>query len=143
MNEIKFLINEIPSIDLIVDLYKRLNWGHHNYPSLLEKAYLNSEYVVTAYSSTGELIGLGRAISDKAFTVYFPDLLVRPDWQGKGIGRQIMQLMMNNYEKFHNQVLVAEDVRAKTFYLDCGFIQENSAMSITRSFQEVDNASEV
>jgi GNAT superfamily N-acetyltransferase len=138
MNEIKFVINDIPPIDLIVNLYKRLNWGHHNYPSLLEKAYLNSEFVVSAYTQVGDLVGLGRAISDNAFTVYFPDLLVRPDWQGKGIGKQIMLLMMNEYKNFHNQVLIAEDNKAREFYLGCGFIQENSAMSITKSFQEAD-----
>ncbi|WP_373688066.1 GNAT family N-acetyltransferase [Acinetobacter sp. YH12208] len=38
----------------------------------------------------GQLVGLANAISDGSLGVYFPHLLIDPDWQRQGIGRRIM-----------------------------------------------------
>ena len=102
---------------------------------MLEKAIENSSFLVCAYADT-ELIALGRAISDGVFTVYFPDLLVKSEWQNKGIGGQMMEIMLKDFEGFHNQVLIAEDEAARAFYLKQGFVPETNALSILRPFKE-------
>jgi GNAT superfamily N-acetyltransferase len=33
-------------------------------------------------------VGLGNAISDGALVVYYPHMLVLPEYQGRGIGRR-------------------------------------------------------
>ena len=66
------------------------------------------------------LVGLGNAISDGYLVVYYPHLLVLPDFQGRGIGRQIIDLLKSKYKNFHQQILVA-DGQAIEFYKKCGF----------------------
>lgn len=84
------------------------------------------------------LIALGRAISDGVFMVYFPDLLVKPEWQNKGIGSQMMNVLLKRFEGFHNQVLIAEDEAARAFYLKQGFKPETNALSILCPFKEIE-----
>jgi len=136
MKNITYKINTIPELEKIVNLYQALGWGHKDYPEMLQIAYANSEYIVCAYHQE-ELIAVGRAISDKSFTVYFPDLLVHPDWQRKGIGRQIMSMMLDKFQDFHNIVLTAEDERARSFYLMMGFKSQPFGMSVDNSFKEI------
>jgi len=69
-----------------------------------------------------ELIGLGNAISDGHLVVYYPHLLVHPDYQGQGIGKLIMEEMQLKYKDFHMQMLTA-DGRAISFYEQNGFVK--------------------
>jgi GNAT superfamily N-acetyltransferase len=135
MKDITYKINEIPDPDAIMLLYEDASWGHKNFPDMLLKAYENSDFIISAYSQSDELIALGRAITDKAFTVYFPDLLVKKSWQNKGIGQHMMMQMLEEFKGFHNQVLIAESVQAISFYEKCGFVKETHAMSISEPFQ--------
>ena len=75
--------------------------------------------MVTAWDEA-RLVGLGNAISDGALVVYYPHLLVLPEYQGRGIGRELMRRLMARYRGFHQQMVVA-DGRAIAFYQKCGF----------------------
>jgi GNAT superfamily N-acetyltransferase len=55
---------------------------------------------VTARIS-GKLISIGNAISDGHLVVYYPHLLVHPDYHGKGIGRKKIEAMQTIYRDFH------------------------------------------
>jgi GNAT superfamily N-acetyltransferase len=52
--------------------------------------------------------------------VYYPHLLVHPDFQRKGVGAEIMRRLMTKYAGFHQHMLVA-DQAAVAFYSRCGF----------------------
>ena len=80
---------------------------------------MNSHSLVTAWFN-GRLIGLGNALSDGHLVVYYPHLIVHPDFQGKGIGKLILERFREKYGNFHQQILVA-DGRAIDFYEKCGF----------------------
>ena len=75
--------------------------------------------LVTAWDGS-KLVGIGNAISDGYLVVYYPHLLVLPDYQGRGIGTRLMQMLMARYEGFHQHMLTA-DGRALDFYRKCGF----------------------
>jgi len=79
---------------------------------------------VTAWIE-GRLIGIGNAISDGHLVVYYPHLLVHPDYQGRGIGTELMHRIMKPYAGFHQHMLVA-DGRAVEFYRKCGFQRAGS-----------------
>lgn len=136
MKDVLFRINEIPHLDAITLLYEDVSWGHRDFPDMLRVAYESSDFVISAYTQSGELIALGRAITDKAFTVYFPDLLVKKSWQNKGIGKYMMKRMLEEYKGYHNQVLIAETIQAISFYENCGFVKELHAMSISVPFSK-------
>jgi GNAT superfamily N-acetyltransferase len=137
MPNLTFYTNKIPREQELVDLYQSLGWGHYKYPEMLFRAIENSQMVICVYVDE-ELVALGRAISDNAFTVYFPDLLVKPGWQKQGIGTKIMRMLLERYQNFHNQVLIAEDDSARGFYVKNGFKPEAYAMSMMKGFVEID-----
>lgn len=103
----------------ILQLYQANKWSAAEKPELLIKALLNSHSLVTAWDGT-TLVGLGNAIFDGYLVVYYPHLLVLPSYQGKGIGRLIMDKMQEIYKGFHMQMLTA-DGKAIDFYKKNGF----------------------
>ncbi|CAM3899233.1 GNAT family N-acetyltransferase [Vibrio aquimaris] len=103
----------------VVNLYRENGWSSAQCPDKLIPALLNSDTLVTARVNN-ELVGLGNAISDGSLVVYFPHLLVHPKYQGRGIGRKIMQVMQTKYQSFHQQMLTS-DIEAVEFYKALGF----------------------
>jgi ribosomal protein S18 acetylase RimI-like enzyme len=103
----------------VLDLYRANGWSSAEKPELLHKALLASHSLVTAWDDS-RLVGLGNAISDGFLVVYYPHLLVLPDYQQRGIGTGLMQMLMNRYKGFHQHMLVA-DGRAIDFYRKRGF----------------------
>lgn len=112
-------VNKDLNADDILQLYQANKWSAAEKPELLMKALLNSHSLVTAWDGT-TLVGLGNAISDGYLVVYYPHLLVLPSYQGKGVGRLIMDKMQEIYKGFHMQMLTA-DGKAIGFYKKNGF----------------------
>ena len=59
-----------------------------------QKALDNSLYSIAAVSD-GKVIGIGRVVGDNGLYYYIQDLIVHPDYQLKGIGREIMSRLLN------------------------------------------------
>ncbi|WP_106793733.1 GNAT family N-acetyltransferase [Aquimarina sp. Aq78] len=116
-------ISETKNIELeqIIDLYKANEWSSADKPKELHSALLNSHSLVSAWNGD-HLIGLGNAISDGYLVVYYPHLLIYPDYQGKGIGKMIVDKMQEKYSHFHMQMLTA-DGKAIDFYQKVGFVR--------------------
>jgi len=114
--------------DEIIELYKANKWSSAEKPDLLYKALMNSDSLITAWDGD-RLVGLGNAISDGYLVVYYPHLLVHPDYQGKGIGRIIVDRFQKKYGNFHQQMLTA-DGKAIDFYRKCGFEKAGSTQSM-------------
>lgn len=107
------------NVDDILILYKANEWSSAQKPTQLYNGLLNSETLITAWEDK-KLVGLGNAISDGHLTVYYPHLLVLPEYQGKGIGKMIVDKMQEKYSHFHMQMLTA-DGKAVDFYKKNGF----------------------
>ena len=118
-------IKEIKEInkEKIIELYKVNKWSSAEKPDLLHKALMNSDSLITAWDGN-RLVGLGNAISDG-----YPHLLVHPDYQGKGIGKMIVDKFQKKYGNFHQQTLTA-DGKAVDFYRKCGFEKAGSTQSM-------------
>src|SRR5712691_4996835 len=74
----------------VLNLYRSVQWSAAKKPVHLMRALKRSHSVVTAWVK-GSLVGLGNAISDGSLVVYYPHMLVLPEFQGRGIGRQLMK----------------------------------------------------
>jgi len=105
----------------LLELYKANKWSSAEKPVALKNALLNSHTLLTAWDGD-KLVGLGNAISDGYLVVYYPHLLVHPEYQGKGIGKMIVAKFQEIYNHFHMQMLTA-DGRAIDFYKKVGFEQ--------------------
>jgi predicted N-acetyltransferase YhbS len=114
--------------DEVVDLYRANRWSSAEKPAQLLAALRNSHSLVTARNGE-RLIGLGNAISDGHLVVYYPHMLVHPEYQGKGVGRKMMQALQSRYAGFHQQMLVA-DGQAIDFYSSLGFERAGKTQSM-------------
>lgn len=110
----------------IQKLFMSVEWDSASHPNDLYNAILNSHSVATAWDGD-RLIGLANAISDESMAVYFHYVLTDPEYQGQGIGKVIMNMMLEKYEKMHTKVLVSYP-KAVGFYESLGFKPEETSM---------------
>ncbi|TVO59035.1 MAG: GNAT family N-acetyltransferase [Denitromonas halophila] len=103
----------------VLALYRANKWSAADKPEALMAALRASHSLVTARVD-GRLVGLGNAISDGHLVVYFPHLLVHPEFRRQGLGRQMMAALLKRYAGFHQQMLTA-DGDAVAFYQAMGF----------------------
>lgn len=103
----------------IIDLYRANKWSSADKPTELYNGLTNSHSLFSAWDND-KLVGIGNAISDGHLVVYYPHLLVHPDYQGKGIGQMIVKKLQEKYGHFHMQMLTA-DGKAIDFYQKVGF----------------------
>jgi len=83
---------EIITLKSFKELRKSVGWPLPPDHSI-ERSLSNTEYCVTAYVDS-ELIGMGRIVGDKGFIYFIADIIVKPDFQGKKIGAEIMNSIM-------------------------------------------------
>ncbi len=124
----KIQIKETKEIEInqIVELYSANNWSSADKPTELKNALLNSHSLISAWDKD-KLVGLGNAISDGFLVVYYPHLLVHPQYHGLGIGRLIVDKFQEKYKDFHMQMLTA-DGEAINFYKKVGFKKAGKTM---------------
>ncbi|MES5047207.1 GNAT family N-acetyltransferase [Rhizobium nepotum] len=124
--KIDILVDEKPSEEEVLSIYKANNWSSAQKPQALMAALHNSHTLITARSNN-LLVGLANAISDGHLVVYFPHLLVHPDYQRLGIGRKLMTAMLVKYAGFHQMMLTA-DGDSVHFYEALGFAKAGSTV---------------
>jgi ribosomal protein S18 acetylase RimI-like enzyme len=117
-------------LDPLVALYRANGWSSAEKGDALQAAMRGSHSVVTAWAEE-LLVGLGNTLSDGHLVVYYPHLLVHPDFRRRGIGAEILRRLRNHYETLHMHILVS-DGRAVKFFEECGFARagETQAMWI-------------
>ena len=106
-------------IDQLIALYRANEWSSAGKGEILRSALRASHSLITAWQND-RLIGLGNAISDGFLVVYYPHLIVLPEFHGLGVGGEIVRRLKKRYESFHMHMLVA-DGKAIDFYKKCGF----------------------
>ena len=117
--QIEISLNDNITTEEVIELYQANGWSSAEKPFQLMNGLRNSHTLVTARHS-GKLIGLGNAISDGHLVVYFPHMLVHPFQHRQGIGRLMMEKLLEKYSSFHQQMLTA-DGDAIEFYKRMGF----------------------
>jgi GNAT superfamily N-acetyltransferase len=107
------------------DLFLSNKWDSGNYPDKLRKALIGSHQVITAWDGD-KLVGLMNTLSDGIMNVFFLYLIIRPDYQKKGVGRRLVELMLGQYRDYARKMVIAYD-EALEFFQKCGFeVGENN-----------------
>lgn len=99
----------------VIALYAANGWSSAHKPIELLSALRNSHSLATARIE-GRLVGVGNAISDGYLVVYFPHLLVHPEFQRRGIGRALMKALLWRYRGFHQLMLTADDGAVELYH---------------------------
>jgi GNAT superfamily N-acetyltransferase len=114
------------------NLFLSVEWSSGHFPEKLVIAMKNFETVYSAWDGD-RLVGLVCAMDDGIMNAYVHYLLVHPDYQLKGIGKQLVERIKNHYKDYMRIVVVAYDAEMK-FYEYCGFEKSDDAspMFITK-----------
>lgn len=96
-------------------------------PKKLELAFRNSLVRCFVYHD-GRLIGAGRAVSDGVWRAAIYDIVVLPEYQGKGIGTQIMHRIVQEAQV--DVVMLFAAPGKEAFYGRLGFRKMKTAMAI-------------
>lgn len=119
-----FIFNEqLPDPEKYWDLFQTTGWNlEYNFSVTdLARAIQNSWYVISIYHSD-ELIGFGRIIADGVHHALIVDLIIHPDYQGKGLGRRLLDRLVQKCKdnKIRDiQLFAARDKSG--FYTKSGF----------------------
>ncbi|MBE7070623.1 MAG: GNAT family N-acetyltransferase [Ruminococcaceae bacterium] len=95
---IDFEITDSITPEEYMQMRRNVHWGE--FP--LEQAAVglkNSFILICLRNSEGQPIGLGRAVSDGGYVIYIADVIVCSDYQGQGLGRVIMETLMERIRK--------------------------------------------
>jgi len=92
----------------------------------LRRAFENSQ-VVCFLRQEGRLVGASRALTDWEYHAVIYDVVVHPEFQGQGIGRQMMELLIGRLPVWRI-MLVCEEERAG-FYRKLGFDEIHIVMA--------------
>ena len=112
-----------PSAPDLERLFLSVEWSSGHFPEKLEKAMKNYETVLTAWDGE-KLIGLLSAMDDGIMTAYIHYLLVDPEYQGRGIGKALVEAAKDKYRDYLRIVLVSYN-KEIGFYESCGFKRED------------------
>jgi ribosomal protein S18 acetylase RimI-like enzyme len=117
----KFRYNKDIAIEQLLNLYTDAEWTTYTkHPNVLENAVKNSLCVISVWDND-ILIGLLRAIGDSYSIIYIQDILVLKSHRRMGIGKYLIQLLLEKYKDVRQIVLLTdskEDTLA--FYKNVG-----------------------
>jgi predicted GNAT family N-acyltransferase len=120
-------INNVEEYNYLFDI---VGWG--SYPvEISKKALSNNIYSVSIYDNDS-IIGYGRLIGDGIIFLYIHDVMVKPEYQGKGIGKTIMQKLLSKVEELRKEnpdllLYLGASKGKEDFYRKCGFITREEA----------------
>lgn len=111
--------NEPVSAKALSDLREAVGWNR------MEKEYANplliSYYHIAVYEKE-ELVGYIDCVSNGVTDAYIQDLMVHPDYQGKGVGTDLMNKMIQYLKEKRIYIIsVVFEERLKPFYDKFGF----------------------
>lgn len=75
------------SPELFLELYRSVGWEPPGFDQV-EQALKNTVVTFTVWD--GEAVAMARLLGDEAMSYYVKDFAVRPEYQGKGVGRMLM-----------------------------------------------------
>ena len=100
----------------------------------LKTVFDNSMFKCFIYDDN-KLIGVGRALADGIDCSYICDVAIHPDYQSKGIGKNIVSKLIE-LSKGHNKIILYTYPGKEEFYSKLGFDRMNTAMAIFKNKEQ-------
>lgn len=116
------LVEQLPTGAQFIQLRQAVGWRLPSEEAAAQ-ALPNSLYGVCAYVGA-QLVGMARIIGDGGLAYYIQDVIVLPEYQGQGIGAQLMDKVMDYVRAHaaHNAVIGLMAATGKEpFYEKYGF----------------------
>lgn len=131
MEKIKYIINKLPNIYSIIELYKDSGIIRPiDDIDRIKKMYENSNLVISAYNED-ELVGIARSLTDYSYVCYLSDLAVKDKYQKSGIGKELIELIQKEIGEDVSLILLSSKI-AKDYYPKLGFDNIDNGYIIRR-----------
>ncbi|MCA9815573.1 MAG: GNAT family N-acetyltransferase [Cyanobacteria bacterium HKST-UBA01] len=115
------------SPDDVQDICASVGWSRRE-PELIAKALDNSLAVVSIWDKE-IIVGFARATGDMVFNATIWDMVVRPDYQNRGIGRLVMIELLKDLDDFGIPLITLyADPGTDGFYKKFGFLADPSGV---------------
>ncbi len=109
------------------EMYRLAPLGNKS-PQWLETAFANSMFKFFVRNG-GVVVAAGRAVADGVDCAYLCDIAVHPDHQGTGLGKELIQRLVDRCRGHRKIILYAVPGR-EPFYAKFGFRRMRTAMAI-------------
>ena len=109
-------------------MFLSVEWSSGHFPEKLVIAMKNFNCVFSAWDDD-ELVGLICVMDDGIMNAYIHYLLVKPDYQLKGIGKELVSRVKNHYKDYLKIVVITLDSNVK-FYEYSGFERADDKTSL-------------
>lgn len=103
-------------------------------PHHLQKVFSNSMFQCFVYENA-RLIAVGRALADGGDCSYICDIAVLPSHQGTGLGKQVVNHLIEK-SRGHKKIILYAVPGKEPFYRKFGFLRMRTAMGIFENQQQ-------
>lgn len=109
----------------IFQIYEEVGWTNYtSNPTMLVNAYQNSLKIYGAYEGE-KLVGIVRVVGDGYSIIYIQDIIVLPEYQRQGIGRALLEKVLETYEHVYQKTLMTDNTeKTIQFYKSVGFLMD-------------------
>lgn len=131
---LRFSASEKPSSNEFIDVLRRSTLAERrpvDDPATIDAMLVNADILITVWDG-GKLIGISRAISDFAYCTYLSELAVDTDYQGRGVGKELIRRTHVAGGAQAALVLLAAPA-AESYYPHVGMKKHESCWMIPRS----------
>ena len=113
--------------DALSELYSSAPLGNKS-GDWLKTAYANSMFKRFAFDGD-QVVAAGRAVADGVDCSYLCDIVVHPAYQGSGLGKELIQSLVD-LSKGHRKIILYAVPGREPFYAKFGFRRMTTAMAI-------------
>lgn len=112
-------------------LTEKVGWGVTD-EKLVKTALDNTLYSVCAFDDDEKIVGHARLIGDGALFLYIQDVMVAPEFQGRGVGSRLMKHVLKEVERLKAaspeiRVYLGASKGKEDFYRKFGFVSRREA----------------
>ena len=111
-------------------LTDRVSWGKRD-ENVVAKALERTLYSLCAFDGE-KIVGYGRIIGDETIFLYIQDIMVVPEYQGRGVGTGVMKNLLEKIDEYRKlnpriRVYLGADKGKEGFYEKLGFSTRREA----------------
>ena len=91
-------VKRVPTLEQFRELRSNAGWGLAPDP-IASDALTRTLFGVCVETADGTTIGMGRIVGDGGVQMFVTDVIVHQQWQNRGVGSEIMKLLMEYIEQ--------------------------------------------
>ncbi|MDR9839175.1 GNAT family N-acetyltransferase [Herbaspirillum huttiense] len=134
----------IATFEAIANLYESVGFGTVEF----YKGDKGFEIALASSASTnffaldeqGDVVGMTRVFSDNKICTWIAELCVHPEWQGNGIGRNLVQMVISRFG--HTAIYVEAFSGSEGFFTRQGIKPKTKLVACSRAGQRSESSSE-